>query len=150
MSAWNHVPNDFRRQGIRTPEEAADYISDIIGICSVWAIDHRADLAAMEGRQQDRDFCEATLAILIDWYSKPPDADYPPEIRALMDEMEDEPPAEEPPPDEPQEPDPSAIVYWLSSLRSDSWSLLGYRSKIVKMAADFFTEYSGVNAATLR
>ena len=86
------VPLEYRKAGITAPLAAAEHSSDIVGILACRRAADSATEAERKGAFGEAAFYRAVLAILLEWYDKPPvpvtgDEDLP----AFIDN--DEPPA---------------------------------------------------------
>jgi hypothetical protein len=66
-------PREYRQLGITTPEAAAEYSADVIGVVSCSRARDSAEWAEREGRHDDARFYRAVLAILLEWYDRPPE-----------------------------------------------------------------------------
>ena len=64
------VPEEFANEGVKTPEEAADWISDVIGFHAIQVMQDRAAKAAQEGRAGAQAFYEEVRDILIESYAE--------------------------------------------------------------------------------
>lgn len=64
------VPEEFANEGLATPEEAADWISDVIGYQSIQVMQDRAAKAARLGRAGEQAFYEEVRDILIEGYAE--------------------------------------------------------------------------------
>ena len=66
------VPAEYRKAGIKTPEQAARYSADIIGSVSIIRAHESMQIAREKGWVRVARFYEATTAILLEWYDDIP------------------------------------------------------------------------------
>jgi hypothetical protein len=64
------VPDEFSRHGIKTPEEAADWIADILGVISVDRMGDSAERAQADGRAGEQVFYERVRELLVQRYEE--------------------------------------------------------------------------------
>ena len=92
------IPAEFQSEGISTPDEAADWVSEILGMSmGAMNMDNQAKKAAEAGKFGECAFCEATrdelLKSYLEFLNEPQPEDFD----------DDEPPL--PPPEPPEESD---------------------------------------------
>lgn len=64
------VPAEFANEGFETPEDAASWMSDLIGYQAIQVMQDRAAKAAQEGRAGEQAFYEDVRDILIEGYAE--------------------------------------------------------------------------------
>ena len=69
MSERPHIPHEYRKAGITTPEEAAQYAADIIGVVSVERTRDSIVRTENEGHTGEAAFYRAVLRVLLRRYA---------------------------------------------------------------------------------